>query len=347
MKKIFTRCLAVMCSIAMLSTMTIFGAEIEEKPVLSIEEAITSAYSESNDLIFNLKQQKILEEKVKISSGSSFVEYETLDIQRRENARKEDYIRDQIAYDVTNRYQNLINLEQEIKNLEQEILVQTKSLNQMSTQKDKGLISGLQYQAAELELKSLETSLKTKIETLSSDKSYFKLITGKDLKDYSLDEELIYEPFHIEGSVERYCNDKATVYNRYNKERADLKKNYTPFLPTDAEYSNYLTKVYGMDLEVASVEDATKSMTQSMMMSYSNLLNLEEQISSLQQQIEFTKKQLETTELQYKLGLKTKLDCEKQELNVDKLEANLRVMICNYNKLKTTIEKPWAAMQGI
>lgn len=344
---------AIGLSMMSVMSMTVYGVEVEEqkKPVLSIEAAIESAYRNTSSLGLNSQQNTMLEEKLQtnLNQDGTYAAYQNLYIQLRENERNATYIKDQITYDVTTRYQNLINSQQEIDNLKKEIEVQTKSLNQMKLQYEKGLISKLQYESAQLELENLKTSLTTKSETLESDKSYFKLITGKKVDDYTLDETLEFEPFYINGSIEAYSDRVATEYNKYNQQKAQLNKDNiltgNSYLdPNYFEYSNYLERKYNADKTLTSIEDATKNMKQSLITSYSSLLNLEQQIKTLEYQIELVQKQVDTLATQQKLGLKTKLEYEKQALSLDKLELNLRTLITNYNKLQAMLEKPWVSM---
>lgn len=338
---------AIGLSMMSLMSVTVYGAEVEEKQILTIESAIESAQRKSTTLSLNIQQNKVMEEKIKTNQNQngSYLIYQQLNIQKQQNERDKGYIQDQIAYDVTTRYNNLVNLEKEIGNLEKEIEIQSKSLSQLKLQKEKGLISKLQYESAELELQNLRTTLKTKQETLSSDKNYFKVITGKNVEEYLLDDTIKYEPFRIEGSIEGYCDRLATEYFKYNKELAQLAKDniIVDGMP-GPEYSDYLNSKYNAEKTLTTIEDSTKTMKQSLMSTYSNLLNMEEQINTLQYQVQFMEQQVDTIELQQKLGLKTKLDYEKQVLSLDKLQLNLRTMITNYNKLLTMLQKPWVSM---
>lgn len=312
--------------------------------LLSLEQAIESAIRYSNDISLNYKQNELLKEQLNAIAGASFVDYQTVYLNKAKNEQQKQILKDRITYDITKRYQAMVLLQKEIENLNASIALNNQKLQHMALQKRLGLISKTQYEQFVIQLNMQKNTLSSKKEALLNDQNYFKILTGKDVSTYTLDDTLFYEPFRITGPIDSYINNKISQYLKYDKDLAELKSDN--LLTAGSEpmpLVTYLGQKYAIDSQFEILESSQKSLRQGLMTTYSSLLNIEEQIATLKGQLELLEEQNRTAKLQYDLGMITALDYNTQVLSVQDTACTLRNLTNNYVLLIQAIQKPWAA----
>ncbi|MDF2596042.1 MAG: putative multidrug efflux pump, outer membrane protein [Clostridia bacterium] len=342
MKIYLKKLLAVIMTCSVLSALPLYAAE--PKTTLTLEEAIESAYRYSDQVSLNSKEYDLLKEQLKANEGGSFVAYQTLYLTKGKNEQQKQILKDQIAYDITKRYNALVSLQEEIANLEASISLNTKKLTDMALKKKVGLITTTEYDSLVIQLEMQKNTKTAKSESLINDQNYFKILTGKDISKYSLDDQLSYEPFRISGPIDSYINNKIADYLKYDKDIVQLQAdNIITEGSAPMAWSVYLGQKYASDTKISALESTQKTLRQGLMTTYSSLLSLEEQIVSLQSQLQLLEKQLATAKLQYQVGLMTALDYNIQLLKLADTQYSLRTLVTNYNSLKEVIQKPWAS----
>ncbi|WP_070000259.1 TolC family protein [Cellulosilyticum sp. I15G10I2] len=346
MKISFKKLLTVFMSIVLLSALPLSAAEL--KPVLKLDDAVQSAFVRSNQVSLNVKEYDLLREQLKAIEGASFVSYQTMYLTKAKNEQQAQIIKDQITYDITNRYNALILLEKEIMNLDASIMINSKKLQTMALQKKLGLVSTLEFDNAQIQLDMQKSTHKAKLEALTNDQNHFKVLTGKDLSKYLLDDAISYEPFRITGSVENYTNNKAADYLKYDKDIVALQAdNILQEGATPMPWAVYLGEKYKVDKNLSTLENNQEKIKQGLISSYSTLLSLEEQIATLQNQLKLIHNQLQIAKLQAEVGMITKLDYDTQLIKLQDTDYALIKLITNYNSLKTAIQKPWVSSGGM
>ncbi|WP_069999300.1 TolC family protein [Cellulosilyticum sp. I15G10I2] len=343
-KKHLKKMLVIGLSIVCLNALPIYATDA--RPVLTLEESIKSGTIYSNQIALNAQERDLLKERLKANQNNIYEVYQSIYLQKAKNENQAKVLKDQMTYDITNRYNAIVILEKELMHLEREIALKTKELMQMQARKEAGVITPVQYDSAAIELEDLKNSRQSKLEFLANEQSYFKLVTGKDLTKYILDDAFNYEIFRIPGSVDRYMDSKITEYLKYDQNLAQFAKDHIIIAGTPVVfYADYLDKKYTADKNLASLEDARKAMKDALMNSYSNLISLEEQISTLETKHQLVQKQAAIAKAHYEAGMSTALDYNKQILSLEAIELNIRKLITNYNVLKEVIQKPWMAME--
>ncbi len=345
MKLRFKNCLATtLCVFTLIATSLTSFAQ-ESKPVLTLENAIAAAITHSNELSLNSKEAELLKEKMKANEGTTFYIYQNSYLQRAKNEQQRQIIQDKVTYDITNRYQTLILGEEELAHLKASLAIKQTEFRNLTLQKELGLVSEVNYKLAQLEIIQLKEKIEAKTSALHNQQDYFKLLTTKDPKDYTLDKTLNYEIFRAPGTIDSYLDDRIATYLQYDKEMVSLAANNI-IKDGDAPmaWNVYLEQKYAIESKSHTLESSQDSLKNALMTSYSSLISLEEQIAHLKMQMEILDTQLKSSALQVDLGLQTSLSHEKTSLNKMQLDYNLRQLIVNYNKLKTSIQKPWTAM---
>ena len=312
-----------------------------EKTLLTKEDAISAAISMNNSLSLNSQEYEVLTEKLKTFDNISSVLYQQTYISRNQNVQKREFLLDKITADISKRYDNIVLLELEIENLAADIALQEESIKTLEKQQKVGLATSLQLHASEVELQTLKANKVAKEETLVSEKANFRILTNRDLDKYALENTIKFTPFRVDN-ISSHCQSRADIYLKYQKEFADLQADHIfDNFVTGPLYADYLNAKYSAKSASLTIEDSRDTLVQSLLSTHASLLNMEEQINTLQSQIDLLKSQLSTLALQYKVGLVTKLDYDKQATRLKDLEFSLTSLINSYNNLALVLEKPW------
>lgn len=342
MKAYLTKLVIVAASTIVLLAIPAYAAE--QKPILKLEEAVQSAISSSNQAAINSNQYEALKEQMKVSQGADYYQYQSIYLKKAKNEQQKQLLEDRITSDITSKYNAMIVLENEIEGMYKSIGISVKELRQAELKSQKGLMNPVLYQSKQNEIETLKTSIKAKEEELQNAKLYFKVLTGKDMAEYILEETISYEPFKIEGLVEGYINSKISTYLQYDKEIAKFEQDNiikdgdpTPF------YANYLNTKTAADTAVLQLDDKQITLKQTLINQYTSLLSLEDQISGLQLQLEVLDKTLRSAELKYQAGMISVLEYDKQQAKKQEIELQLLKLKNSYGSLKDMIQKPWTA----
>lgn len=342
MKNTLKRVMSSFLCVVLFGSSALYGAEA--KPILNLNDAIESAYIRSSKVSLNSQENSYLKDQMKANENSTFLAYQLSYLSKSKNEQQEKIIKETIAYDITKRYNALVLLEEEIANLDANIMVSTRKLQNFQLQKKVGLVSELQYKNAAIQLDMQKNTRNAKQASLLNNQNHFKTLTGKDLKLYSLDHTMTYEPFRITGSVDSYFTHKAAEALKYDKEMLSLQAdNLLMEGSAPISWAAYQNQKYQIDSKIITLEDAEINTKQALLTSYSSLLSLEEQIVSLQDQITLLENQLKILDLQQQVGLIAPLDYEAQAITLLDTKLALKQLTTNYNTLKTTLEKPWVA----
>ena len=160
--------------------------------------------------------------------------YDKLELQRDQTEQSKDFMEDQIASDITNKYNDMVLKEIDINKSKRNLELKKNDLNFLKGKLFLGMATDYQVNDAEIELKSLQDDLIAKENSLNNSKDYFKVLTDLDLKNtYKLEYEMNYTKFKIDGSIDDYIDKKLDTYFKYNDEILDLTKDYLKDLKDD------------------------------------------------------------------------------------------------------------------
>lgn len=317
---------------------------INEKPILSLENAISSALILDKSLSLNKQEADLLAERLDSLDDLATSAYQQQYISQQQNAQERQYIIDSIGYKVKSAYNTLLLQEKQMANYETDIELKTTQLSNMAVKKKLGLITALEYESAELELANLKAALVSTSEAYKSNAANFKILTGKSLDSYSLQNTIQYEIFTVPNpNIEAYFRSKVQTYLKYKAALIKVQENhlldaYTISAPT---YVEYLSQKFNLSSSETSLEKTEDSLTQSLITSYSNLLSLQEQIATLEEQYTHSQKQLDVITLKYNLGLISKLDYLTHKNSLKDIEYNLLNLKNQYSVLAEMLQKPW------
>lgn len=195
-----------------------------EKELLTAREAVSAAIKNSDKLKMKSEEIKMLKEKLEVQdefdsftgSDNSFP-YDQIGLLKNQSEQAKGFMEDQIANDITNKYNDLVTRENELDKIKNNLEIKTKEIKDMKLKKELGLVTSLETESAELELQTLQNTKKAKLQELKNNQDYFKLLTNINLDNYQLDKEYRFESFRVGGSVDSYMEGKVNEYLKYDQ----------------------------------------------------------------------------------------------------------------------------------
>jgi len=215
------------------------------KKNLKLDDAIEAAINNSDKLTLKSKQIKMYEDKMDLQEKTNdFYEsigqkiydypYDKLELQEKQTEQSKDFMEDQIASDITNKYNDMILKEIYIEKSKRNLKLKNNDLNYLNGKLSLGMATPNQITDVQIEIKSLQDEITAKEDSLNNSKDYFKVLTDLDIKNtYKLDWDMNYIKFTIDGSVNEYIDDKIDKYLKYETEILKLTKDYMKDLKDD------------------------------------------------------------------------------------------------------------------
>ena len=80
--------------------------------------------------------------------------------------------------------------------------------------------------STELEIQNLQNTQKSSENALKDAEYSFKILTGKDVSQYSLEQDVNFEPLKIDGSIDEYLDNVIDSYLKYTEQLVNLNKDY-------------------------------------------------------------------------------------------------------------------------
>lgn len=211
-----------------------YNNSASKKLVLTLDKAISATINNSDKLALKQKEIAMYEKKLDLqeynydyndeigdnTSNDTIddFQYDKLDLQKSQAYQSEDFFRDQIANDTTNKYNAIILKQLDIDKLKFDLEIKTKDFNIMKTKVRTGFATSNQLYDKQIEVKKAQDNISAKEDSLKNNIDYLGILTNLDLSNYTLDKNINYNVFKIDGSIDEYLNDKINQYLKYNDE---------------------------------------------------------------------------------------------------------------------------------
>ena len=214
------------------------------KQVLTLEDAINGAKSSSNTIAILDENIRLMQNINSLSdkkddvvnssddSGSGLTDTQKdydedkRKLQLNQLEQKRDFMVDKLSQSVTNAYNSLIISQLEISQLKNDIELQKTEIQQYNLKKSLGLVTDINIDQVNLGLQKNLNDLDNKQNTLKDDKENFKVLTGKDVDQYTLEDKIEYKKFALDGSLDEYLDGVIDEYVSYTQEINDLNKDF-------------------------------------------------------------------------------------------------------------------------
>lgn len=219
------------------STSTATNSQIVNgKPLLTLDEAVKEAISISE--VLQLDTSKItyqdktndINEDLDDSKNVSGDEEDFNDDTREANANKarqqRDFDQDALIQKVTKAYNNIVTSQMKIDKAGKDLQIKNKTLNDAKLKSSLGMVTSSDLKSTELEIQNLQITQKTSENTLKDAEYSFKVLTGKDVTKYTLEQDIPYETLKVDGSIDTYLDKVIDNYLKYREQILKLKKDY-------------------------------------------------------------------------------------------------------------------------
>lgn len=236
---------------------TITGTQIKVKPVLTLEAAINAGISNSAKLGLQKKKINLEEDKLDIQDdlgNDDGYAYDSQDLAVKEAKEDKEILEDQITQDVTDAYYEIVASDKKLETMKKDLEIKTKEFKDSELKQKLGLMTSTEIKTLEINLQTVKNSLQDKENTAKNSKDFFKVLTGKNLNDYILEQDPKFEVFKIEGSVDEYLDNIVEKYYKYDKKSVELLKDYVKDIkvsrpseaPSSSDYSDDVDTTTGL-----------------------------------------------------------------------------------------------------
>lgn len=212
------------------------SGQAQARPLLTLKDAINVAISNSDTLALDDKKisyqdkSNDINEKIDDTTGVSD-DKETFNEDTRDNSlnqlkQQRDFDADKLIQKTTNAYNNIVTSQMKIDKATKILEIKNKELSNAKLKKELGIMTSIDVDTTELQIQSLQNQQNLSINTLKDSQASFKVLTGKDVTQFTLEQDIKYEQFKIDGSVDEYLDNVIDKYLKYSTELLELKKDY-------------------------------------------------------------------------------------------------------------------------
>lgn len=330
-------------------TITNVQTQANQKPVLTLDDAIKSAIRISDTLQLDTKKityqdnvndiNEELDDYTDVSGDKEDFNDDTREATADKVKQQRDFDEDVLIQKVIQKYNDIVTNQMNIDKAAKALEIKKKELNDTKLKKSLGIITSTDLKTTELEIQNLQNTQKSSENALKDAEYSFKVLTGKDVMQYILEKDIAYETLKIDGSIDDYLDNIIDKYLKYREQILKLKKDY---------YYDSDNKVTDSDVSAAKTtsDNATKPSDLTTALSLGKTL---EQYMNEYNQYEADKNAY-TNAVSARLAyLANKLSVDEDQTNLDKdkknfkdqlrtLYTNLLTAEDNINYMKQNIE---------
>jgi outer membrane protein TolC len=224
-------------------------ATISISNTLALDEQNIAYQDKENDL--NKKQDdynKVNDNKEKYDDNTSDTKLDQLKQQR-------DFDQDSLTQKVTDQYNSIVTQQRQIDMATKNLAVENKKLEDAKLEQNLGIATSISIKTSELQIQKDQNSLTTAQNKLKDVEYTFKVLTGKDVTQYTLEKDIKFEPFKVDGDIDTYLNNIIESQLNYKEELLKISKDY--YNDEDYEKDNNITTD---DMTAAETTAAAASM---------------------------------------------------------------------------------------
>lgn len=218
------------------------GQVSKTKKVITLDDLIKAANTNSDKLALKQKELKLYEDKLdlqdekedfyddnNLKTGNDTIDdypYDKLELQQKQTAQSEVFMQDQITNDITKKYNEIILKSMDIDKLKTNLEIKINDLNAFKIKVSVGLARANQLEDKQIEVNKAQDVIKAKEDSLKNNLNYLGVLTNLKLSDYTLDSSISYNKFKIDGSVDEYLNENIDKYLKYNDKIIEITNDY-------------------------------------------------------------------------------------------------------------------------
>lgn len=251
------------------STSTTTNSQIVNgKPLLTLDEAIKGAISINDTLALDEQkiaaQDKINDLTKKQDDFNDVKDYkdkyddDTSDAKLSQAKQQRDFDEDSLTQNVTDKYNSIVTLQIQIDKETKNLAVENQKLQEAKLKQNLGVQISIDTKAAELQIQMDQNSLNADTNKLKDAEFTFKTLTGKDVTQYTLEKDIKFEPFKIDGSIDDYLDNVIESDLKYSEQLLKISKDYY----NDKDYksdNNVEDSSNKADADLSDLENAAES----------------------------------------------------------------------------------------
>ena len=209
------------------------------RPLLTVEDAMESAISNSETLALLDKtisyKEKINDVSEKINDvqvdndqmDDDIRDYneDINDLSIKQLKQKKDYQEDILKTKVKKAYNELVTSQLELDNLKLQLDSINKKYSDMKLKNQLGLATTLDTSEFELNVRKLKDGIQSSEAALKLAQYSFNNLTGLKVENYTLSEDIEYDKFEIDGSVDDYLDEIVEDYIEASLKQQVIDKN--------------------------------------------------------------------------------------------------------------------------
>ena len=210
------------------------------KQVLTLDDAIKAAISNSDTLVLDEKkityQNKINdtnedlddynEDNEAITDDKKDLNEDTRDNTLKQLEQTRDFDQDILIQKTTTAYNGIVTSQKQIDQASKELEVKNKELNDANLKNSLGIITTTDLTTTNLDIEKLQNDQKSSQNTLNDLEYNFKVLIGKDVSQYGLEQDIKYDAFKMDGSIDEYLDNSIDSYLKYTEQLVKLNKDY-------------------------------------------------------------------------------------------------------------------------
>lgn len=212
--------------------------------MLTLDDAIKSAISSSDALALDDKKisymdkindvneqiddnpQLVGKQEIPMSDDMKDLNKDTRDVKLKQCKQQRDFDEDKLIQNVTTAYNDLVTSQMKIDKLKKDIELKSEDLNITKIKNDVGGATDVEVDTNSNSLEDLKDKLKSSESALKDLQYNFKVLTDKDVTKYSLDQNIKYDVFKIDDSVDGYLDNIVENYLKYSAQLVQLNREY-------------------------------------------------------------------------------------------------------------------------
>ena len=202
-------------------------AQVNGKPVLTLDDAIKAATSISDTLV--LDDQKIdYQDKTNditkkqddfnnVGDNKENYDNDTADNSLNKLKQQRDFDEDILIHKVTSKYNDIVTSQMKIDEAAKQLEIKNTDLENSKFKASLGMTIDVDLKSTELDMQNLQNTQKSSENALKDAEYSFKVLTGKDVSQYSLEQDIKFEPLKIDGSIDEYLDNTIDSYLKYTE----------------------------------------------------------------------------------------------------------------------------------
>ncbi|MFT8347357.1 TolC family protein [Clostridium saccharoperbutylacetonicum] len=214
------------------STQTVSG-----KPLFTLDEAIKASISNSDILAIDNKkvsyQDKVndVNERIEditpnLSSDKKDLNKDTRNNSLDQAEQQREFDEDSVVQKTTNAYNSIVTSQMKMDKAARDLAVKTKQLNDAKLKNNLGLLTEVDLQANQIQIQNLQYAQNYSENQLKDAIYSFKVLTGKDVTQYSLEQDIQFDKLKIDGDVDAYFDEVIDKDLKYKVELNKINKEY-------------------------------------------------------------------------------------------------------------------------